>query len=117
MVKLIIAGSRSIYEPMIVEAAIDRYQLRGQISEIIEGGCAKGIDRIASIFAKMHSLPHKVFKANWNAYGKAAGPIRNAEMAKYGDMLLAIWDGKSKGTANMIEQMKRRGKPVFVYEA
>lgn len=49
-------------------------------------------------------------------HGKQGGPIRNAQMAEYGDELLAIWDGRSPGTRNMIFQMiKQRKKFTVVF--
>ena len=44
------------------------------------------------------------------AHDKAAGPIRNRQMAEYADYLIAFWDGESRGTRNMIETMKKLGK-------
>jgi hypothetical protein len=58
----------------------------------------------------------KQFPADWNGiYKRSAGIIRNIEMAKYAHALLALWDGKSKGTEHMILEMHRQGKPVHVY--
>ena len=56
-------------------------------------------------------FPCKVFPAQWERYGKRAGPIRNAAMAKYADYGVALWDGESRGTAHMIRLMADR---VFV---
>ena len=49
----------------------------------------------------------------WNRYGRKAGILRNRKMAKYADALIAVWDGLSRGTANMIAEMEALGKPVF----
>lgn len=48
-------------------------------------------------------------------FGKAAGPIRNIDMAKIGNTLIAIWDGRSKGTLNMIKVAEKRGLKVMVF--
>ena len=53
---------------------------------------------------------------NWKKYGKQSGMVRNAEMAEIADELVAIWDGESRGTAAMIGVMKKRVKPVTVYD-
>ena len=45
--------------------------------------------------------------------GKAAGHVRNKKMAEYGDALLLIWDGKSKGSANMKKEMQKLNKPIY----
>lgn len=47
--------------------------------------------------------------ANWSKYGKAAGPMRNADMARNADALLLIWDGRSRGSANMAHEAEKRG--------
>jgi hypothetical protein len=48
-------------------------------------------------------------------YGKSAGPIRNRAMAEYAGALIAIWDGSSRGTLNMIETAKKLELKVFIY--
>ena len=60
------------------------------------------------------SIPVKLFPANWSKYGKSAGPIRNGAMANYADGLIVIWDKKSSGTLNMLSQMMKMDKPIFV---
>lgn len=56
---------------------------------------------------------YKEFPADWKAHGKAAGPIRNKQMAEYADALLLIWDGESKGSASMKNEMLKLNKPVY----
>jgi hypothetical protein len=81
------------------------------IEEIVSGG-AKGADTLGEQFAQTHNLPCKIFPADWKKYGRAAGPKRNAQMAEYANYGVALWDGKSRGTANMIKRMDGR---VFVW--
>ncbi len=69
---------------------------------IISGG-AQGADTLAEQFAKEFHLENKIFKADWNKYGKAAGPIRNEEMVKSSEFVIAFWDYKSKGTKSTID--------------
>ena len=76
----------------------------------IASGGARGADSLGERYAIEHNLDLKIFPANWDKFGNAAGPIRNAEMAEYADYLVAFWDGKSRGTANMIQAMKNKGK-------
>ena len=57
----------------------------------------------------------KEFPANWARHGRSAGPIRNQEMAEYADALIALWDGKSKGTENMISEAQKRGLKVYIH--
>jgi len=86
--------------------------------EIVCGGCS-GADQMAEEYASMIGLKSKVFMADWDKHGKAAGPMRNAEMAVYSDYLIAFWDGSSRGTKNMIGLARKGGLKVYVkrYEA
>jgi len=53
-----------------------------------------------------------MFRADWGRFGRAAGMYGNAEMAEYGDGGLILWDGESRGTIDMIDKLRRLGKPV-----
>lgn len=105
--KVVIAGSRDFNNYQLVEDTIEKLGL--EIDEVVYGGAA-GADHLGLLWARNHQVKVKTFLAEWTLYGRAAGPIRNRKMANYGDYLLAFWDGKSKGTKNMIEEMKRLGK-------
>jgi hypothetical protein len=115
-VKLIIAGSRTFKfdHDFIHEAlyAINNYQSGFRDLEVVSGG-AKGIDEAAKEYAQAWEEPYKEFPADWNAHGKAAGPIRNKQMAEYADALLLIWDGESRGSASMKSEMLKLNKPVY----
>ena len=83
------------------------------VSEVVCGE-ARGVDEMGKKAAQAKNIPVKSFPADWSKHGKSAGPIRNREMAEYADALVAIWDGKSKGTKNMIDTAKKLGLKVFV---
>jgi hypothetical protein len=112
--RTIIAGSRTVNE-MHVYDAMAACPWRSHITCIISGG-APGADRIGETWADIHDLPCKRYTADWNTHGKKAGPMRNSEMAENADALVAVWDGKSRGTKDMILKAKRRGLRVFVYK-
>lgn len=112
--KLIIAGCRDMTDWGVVHEGITRSGFGPKVTEVVSGG-AQGVDYIGEGLAEKSGLPVKRFNADWKKHGKAAGPIRNRQMAEYGDALLAIWDGESRGTKNMIEEMERLGKPVYVH--
>lgn len=82
----------------------------------IVSGCARGGDRVGELVAKRMGLPIKRFPADWNTHGKRAGYLRNAEMVAYADAVLALWDGKSKGTKHTIDIARQAGKPAHVVE-
>ena len=110
--KLIIAGSRNIDKHKVMHW-LDRNGVDDEDLEII-CGMAKGPDLAGKEWASTLPVPVIEFPADWDKYGKKAGYIRNAQMAAYADELLAFWDGKSKGTRNMIEEMLILDKPVKV---
>ena len=114
VMKLIIAGSRGISNPYDkVLLAIDKFQLF-PIDEVISG-TARGIDKAGEEYANSRGIPLKKFPASWSLFGRWAGSVRNAEMAGYADTLLAIWDGQSKGTKNMIETARKQELKVHIY--
>jgi len=113
--KVIIAGSRIINDYKSVKSAVEKSSWFDKITEIVSG-CARGVDQLAIHFAWINDIPVAKFPADWKKYGMGAGHIRNAEMAEYGDALIAIIKDNSKGTANMIEVMKKKGKLVYIYK-
>lgn len=82
---------------------------------IVHGG-AFGADYLARECALDYlGWREEIHNPDWNAHGKAAGPIRNEEMAKAGaDLCLAFWDGKSRGTLDMITRAVKHGIPVRI---
>ena len=81
--------------------------------EIISGG-ANGTDNIAKQYAENTNIKYVEFPAEWNKYGKSAGFIRNQQIIDNSDMVLAFWNGESRGTADTIEKAKRAKKPTFI---
>lgn len=112
---LIVAGGRDFDDYYTLRDILDRHMLgRGDVA--IVSGHARGVDQMAEAYAQRAGIPVATYPADWKRYGKRAGMVRNAEMADVADELVAIWDGKSRGTAAMINMMRRRKKPVTVYD-
>jgi hypothetical protein len=111
--KVIIAGSRDIRSYSTVYSAFTESGFATTCTEIVSGG-AKGVDAVGEEIAESSDIPVRIFPADWNAHGRAAGPIRNAEMAAYADALVAVWDGKSRGTKDMIQKAFREDLYIFV---
>ena len=109
--KTIIAGSRSItdyqYFLKIMSAAPWN-------PTMVLSGMAKGVDTMGEQWARENNIPLEFYPADWDKYGKRAGYLRNEEMAKYADALIAIWDGESKGTKHMIDIAKKKGLKIWV---
>ena len=112
MNKVIVAGSRTITDSKSINEILERYCYSDV--EIVSGG-AQGVDKIGEDYGNVWSLPVKIFPADWKQHDKAAGPIRNEEMAQYADVLVAFWDGKSKGTRDMINRALNHNLEVHVY--
>jgi len=109
--KTIIAGSRTITDFNELLKAIKDSKF--DISEVVSG-TARGVDLMGEKWAEWSDTPLKRFPAEWDRWRKQAGFMRNTEMANYADALIAVWDGESKGTKNMIDTAKRYGLKVFV---
>ena len=113
--RLIIAGSRSIKDlNVVLLALLDS----GFDPSVIVSGGANGVDSIGEEIANMLGLPidrYPISSEDWELHGHSAGPIRNTEMAKNADALLAVWDGKSNGTRDMIKKAEQYGLPVHVH--
>lgn len=109
--KVIIAGGRDFNNYELLKEKVDfLLQNKGEIE--IVSGAARGADKLGERYAKEKGYPINSHPANWDLYGKSAGYIRNKEMAKYANALIAFWDGKSKGTNHMINLAKECG--IFV---
>ncbi len=110
--KTIIAGSRDLKDYEVVCKAMADFG--EEVTEVVSGK-ARGADALGEQWAKMRRIPIKPFPADWDAHGKAAGPIRNRQMAAYAEALVAIWDGKSSGTKNMIDEARKKGLVVHIH--
>ena len=110
--KIIIAGCRDFTDYAFFKEQLS-YCVFPEHFEIVHG-VASGVDTMADYWATSRNIPVKKFPANWKKYGNSAGPIRNREMAQYGDQLIAFWDNMSPGTANMIAEIKKLDKPYTI---
>lgn len=111
--RTIVAGGRLFTNLAVAYAVLDSLVTAGDV--IISGHCS-GADMIGEMYAHNHSLQVELYPADWKKYGKASGPIRNEEMAKTANRLIAFWDGKSKGTKSMIGLAQKHGCEVFVFD-
>jgi hypothetical protein len=103
MLKVIIAGGRDFNDyPTLKKYCDHLLQYKKEGGVIIVSGKANGADSLGEQYAKENNFPVANFPADWKTHGKAAGFIRNIEMAKYADALIAFWDQKSNGTKHMI---------------
>lgn len=112
--KTIIAGSRTITDMEILKEAIQNSGFN--ITEVVSGH-ANGVDKLGEQWAKENIIPLVIVPAQWEKFGKSAGYRRNIEMAEHADALIALWDGKSRGTKHMIDIAKNKRLQVYYYIA
>ena len=88
----------------------------------IVSGAARGADQLGEQYAKATGYEVSKFPADWDSLGKRAGYVRNVEMAEFAiennsvGVLIAFWDGKSKGTEHMIKQATKYGLKVYAVQ-
>lgn len=106
-IRVLIAGSRSI-------TAFDLSPYVPANCGLIISGGAKGIDTVAEEYACANGIEVKILKPDYERFGRAAPLKRNDEMVELADLVIAIWDGKSRGTKHTIDYAKKIGKEVQV---
>lgn len=112
MTKIAITGDRH-YTDFITIANYIEPRIKPE-DEIITGD-ATGVDTIVASWATYNHRHLTVYKADWNKYGKAAGPIRNQKIAINADHLIVFYGG-GPGSKNMIKQMATLGKSVDIID-
>ena len=112
--RVIVAGGRDFSDYEYLRNSLDflLQNVTGPI--VIVSGTARGADKLGEQYAAERGYAVLRFPADWDRFGKAAGYIRNEQMAKNADALVAFWDGKSKGTLNMIDVANKYGRLVRI---
>jgi len=106
--KVAIIGSRNL-------GVIDLENfLPENVTEIVSGG-ARGIDTCAREYALTHNIKLTEFLPDYNRYGRGAPLKRNLEIIAYADLVLAFWDGTSRGTKYVIDNCKKQNVPIRVF--
>ena len=115
--RIIICGGRDFKDKTLFNSTLTNLLAEYPNCTIVSGH-ASGADTFAEQFAEEYDIPIKIFKPDWSKYGKAAGPIRNKEMLEYAKeatpVVIAFWDGKSKGTKNMVETARKTDALIHV---
>ncbi|MBQ6825597.1 MAG: DUF2493 domain-containing protein [Clostridia bacterium] len=114
--RVVIAGCRDYenYEQAKEFIDICLSNVRKENEIIIVSGAARGADAIGERYAKENGFRIEKYPADWEKYGKSAGPIRNKQMAEISDYVICFWNEKSKGTKSMIDYAKKLNKPVKI---
>lgn len=80
---------------------------------IVSGGC-RGADSLGERYAAENGFETEIYPADWEKYGRAAGPKRNKKIAEISDYIICFWDGKSRGTKSLLSFAEKAGKPVKI---
>ena len=105
--KIAVIGSRNL-----IVIVVGRY-LPEDVTEVVSGG-ARGIDACAREYAKAHGIKLTEFLPEYEKYGRSAPLKRNLQIIDYADLVLAFWDGHSRGTKFVIDNCKKKNKKVTV---
>lgn len=108
--KVIIAGGRDYKLTAIDHDRLDQAWRSLPITEVV-CGCARGADTGGELWGLARHIPVKRFPADWDTFGRSAGPRRNRQMAEYAEALIAFPGGK--GTENMVKQATEMGLKVL----
>lgn len=110
--KVLVCGGRDWKRSVFTYKVLDDFHADyGPITEIIEGG-ARGADRIAGEWADERGISKRVFPADWDTHGLAAGPLRNQQMLDEGQPDLVIAFPGGAGTRDMMKRAKLADVPV-----
>lgn len=104
MISVLVCGGRDFDDKSLLFDVLDGINKARGIVLVIQGG-ARGADRLAAEWAVTAGVHSITFNANWDKYGKAAGPIRNKAMLEWEPDLIVAFPGGA-GTANMVKQAK-----------
>jgi hypothetical protein len=110
--RLLVCGDRNWSDREFLYQALDAIHAERPVSQVIEG-MARGSDVMAADWAISRGIPVIGFRAQWDLYRKAAGPIRNQQMIDVGrpDAAIAFHDriAASRGTRDMVIRARKAG--------
>lgn len=115
-IKVSVTGSRSITDENIVFKILTSINDRYSIELTIHGG-AIGVDSIAEKFCNKNNISTKIIIPEWEKLGKKAGMVRNTLIINEADLVVAIYDGNSKGTKNAIDMAIRNKKNIMTFDS
>lgn len=113
MTKVAIVGSRNWSDPEPIRELVN---LLPKSTTVVTGD-ARGADRIARACAKLRGLEVEVHRANWSEHGRAAGPIRNSQIAMSADFAVGFVRGESRGTRDTLRKFVALGKFAVTVDA
>ena len=108
--KVAVVGSRGFSDYKLLSETLDKIKIT-----LIISGSAKGADTLGEQYAKDNGIETKIFKPDWEKHGKAAGMLRNTDIINEAELVVAFWDGSSKGTLDSINKAKKNKQKINNY--
>lgn len=112
-ISLAVVGSRTFTNYELLKDTLTKICQDMHVKQIVSGG-AIGADSLARRFAIENHIPILELKPDWKKFGKAAGMLRNTDIIKQSDIVVAFWDHVSPGTRDSINKAKQMGKQCHV---
>lgn len=109
--KLAIIGSRDFNDYNLLVKTLEPYKSK---VTLVVSGAARGADILGEKWAKENNIQTLIFPADWDKHGKRAGFIRNEDIIRNCDGVIAFWDGISKGTSHSLSLSERYNKPLKI---
>jgi hypothetical protein len=107
--KVAVIGSRSFNDYELLRQTLSKLE----ITLVVSGG-AKGADSLGEEYANANKIPTKIFLPDWDKYGKSAGMLRNSDIINEAEIVVAFWDGESKGCKDAIAKANKLNKKVLI---
>jgi len=117
-INVIIAGGRDFEDYQYLADSCDNVLYEHKRVIVFSGNCPRGADLLGERYSAYRGRQVRRFPADWAEDGVSAGFVRNKKMAKMagkGNILIAFWDGKSKGTENMIKHAKKYKLQIHIF--
>ena len=111
--KVVIGGCRDYTDYVFFKSCLDEILKTEKDEIIIISGHCSGVDLMGERYAEENGIKIEIFLPEWKKYGRAAGPLRNKKMVERADLVIAFWDGKSKGTKSLIKYAESNKKEVI----
>ena len=106
-----VIGSRAFNDVELLNRELDKYL--DKVRVIVSGG-AKGADKLGEMWALQNNITTEIFYPEFKFFGRGAYRMRNIEIVRNSDLIIAFWDGKSKGTNQTVGIAKKAGVPVMI---
>jgi len=107
--KVAVIGSRTFNDYELVKETLTKLD----ITLLVSGG-AKGADSLGERYASENNITTLIFKPDWERHGRGAGMVRNTDIVKNSDIVVAFWDGSSKGTLDSIRKVEKLNKGLMI---